>query len=404
MTQPTDTLPSPAAEPDSLPRNVRLLGLASLLNDVAGELVFPLIPAFIKSLGAGPMALGAVEGVADTTASVIKLWSGSVSDRAGKRKVFIVTGYALAAFARPLAALATAPWQVLLVRSADRFGKGVRSAPKDALVADSTPPESRGRAFGFTRSMDHLGAAIGPALAFGFLWLWPGSLRTLFMLTAVPGLLVVLLMWLGLRERPIQTAAGKPFRLSLAPFDARFRLYLLALAIFTLGNSTDAFLLMRAAELGVEPAVIPLLWGAFNIVKSVGSLAAGRAVDALGPLPLIVGGWLVYALMYAAFAWASTATEVWLFFLCYGAFHALTEPAERTLVANLVRPENKGLAFGWFNFCIGVVALPASLLFGWIYGQYGAAAAFLWSAALALVAVALLAMLKGRPTAPTAAV
>lgn len=389
-----------APEPSTaLPRNVRLLGAASLLNDIAGELVFPLIPAFIQSLGAGPLALGAVEGVADTTASVVKLWSGGVSDRAGKRKVFIVVGYALAALARPLAALATLPWHLLVVRAADRFGKGVRSAPKDALVADSTSVETRGRAYGFTRSMDHLGAAIGPALAFAFLWMWPDQLRLLFLLTAVPGLLVVALLWWGLRERPIHTAADKGFQLSLKPFDRNFRVYLIALSIFTFGNATDAFLLLRAGELGVAPPMIPLLWGAFSLVKSMGSLAAGRAVDRFGPRPLIVGGWILYAVIYLAFAGATTAGEVWLFFLIYGLFHALTEPAERTLVANLVGSDRKGLAFGWFNFSMGIVALPASLLFGWIYSDYGAGAAFVWSAVLALAAVAVLGFVRNPPAA-----
>lgn len=392
----------PPPDTRTLPRNVRLLGVASLLNDIAGELVFPLIPAFIQSLGAGPLALGAVEGVADTTASIVKLWSGGVSDRAGKRKSFIVVGYALAALARPVAALATVPWHLLVVRAADRFGKGVRSAPKDALVADSTAVETRGRAYGFTRSMDHLGAAVGPALAFAFLWMWPEQLRLLFLLTAVPGLAVVLMLWWGLRDRPIHTAADKGFQLSLAPFDRNFRVYLMALTIFTLGNATDAFLLLRAGELGVTPPIIPLLWGAFNLVKSVGSLVAGRAVDRFGPRPLIIGGWILYAVIYLAFSRATGAAEVWVFFLIYAMFHALTEPAERTLVANLVAADRKGLAFGWFNFAMGIAALPASLLFGWIYSDFGPGAAFVWSAMLALAAVVILAFVSN--TKPTSAV
>ena len=240
--------PSPAEETVAvgrLPSNVRLLGLASLVNDIAGEMIFPLIPAFIKSLGGGSVALGAVEGVADTTASLVKLWSGGVSDRAGKRKAFVVAGYSMAAAARPILALVSMSWQVLLVRSVDRFGKGVRSAPRDAMVADAIAPSMRGRAFGFTRAMDHLGAAIGPVLAFAFLWMWPGSLRTLFLLTAIPGLLVVLLVLFGLREQRIATAAGKEFRFSLRPFDRDFRVYLVSLVVFTLGNSSDAFLLLR---------------------------------------------------------------------------------------------------------------------------------------------------------------
>jgi MFS family permease len=373
-----------------LPRNVRLLGLASLVNDIAGEMIFPLIPAFIKSLGGGSVALGAVEGVADTTASLVKLWSGGISDRAGKRKAFVVAGYSMAAAVRPILAWVTMPWQVLLVRSVDRFGKGVRSAPRDAMVADAVVPSMRGRAFGFTRAMDHLGAAIGPVLAFAFLWTWPDSLRTLFLLTAIPGLLVAMLVFFGLREQRIATRAGKEFRFSLRPFDRDFRVYLVSLVVFTLGNSSDAFLLLRAGELGVSNELVPLLWCAFHIVKSAGSVVAGRAVDRFGPRPLILGGWIFYAVIYLAFGWATSAAEGWAFFLIYGAFHALTEPAERTLVANLVPKDRRGLAFGWFSFAIGVAALPSSLTFGWIYERYSPQAAFSWSAGLALVAAVLL--------------
>jgi MFS family permease len=385
----------------SLPRNVRLLGLASLLNDVAGEMIFPLIPAFlIHVLHAGTGALGAVEGVADTTASIVKLWSGGLSDRAGKRKAFVISGYALAAISRPIIGLATMPWQVLMVRSTDRFGKGIRSAPRDAMVADSTDPGMRGRAFGFTRAMDHLGAAIGPLLAFTFLSAWPDQLRTLFLLTAIPGLLVVLLVLFGLRERPIASRAGGDFRLTLAPFDRSFRVYLVALVIFTLGNSSDAFLLVRVGELGVSDRMLPLLWAAFHVVKSSGSLLAGRAVDKFGPRPLIFVGWIIYALIYLAFSQATTAAEGWGFFLIYGLFYALTEPAERTLVANLVGPERKGLAFGWFNFAVGIAALPSNLIFGWLYQEYGGPVAFSWSAALALSAVVLLAVVGRSASRP----
>ena len=382
--------------PARLPRNVRLLGLASLLNDIAGEMIFPLIPAFlIHVLHAGKGSLGAVEGVADTTASIVKLYAGGMSDRVGRRKAFVVAGYALAAVSRPVIGLATMPWQVLMVRSSDRFGKGIRSAPRDAMVADSVDAGSRGRAFGYTRAMDHLGAAIGPLLAFAFLWAWPAQLRTLFLLTAIPGLAVVLLVLLGLRERPIDARAGQEFRLTLAPFDRNFRVYLLALVIFTLGNSSDAFLLVRVGELGVSERMVPLLWCVFHVVKSGGSMLAGRAVDKLGPRPLIFAGWIIYALIYLAFSQATTAAQGWGFFLIYGLFYALTEPAERTLVANLVGTDRKGLAFGWFNFATGIAALPSNLIFGWLYDEYGGAVAFSWSAALALCAVALL-MIVGR--------
>jgi MFS family permease len=380
-----------------LSRNVRVLGLASLVNDVASEMIFPLIPTFlIEVLGAGKGALGIVEGVADTTASVVKLLAGGLSDRVAKRKTFVVVGYALASVTRPLIALTTMSWQVVLVRSGDRLGKGIRAAPRDALIADSTGPESRGRAFGFTRAMDHLGAAIGPLVAYAFLWAWPGSLRALFLLAVIPGLAVVALVVLGLREPPLATPAAKEFRPTLRPFGRDFRLFLLALVIFTLGNSSDAFLLVRVAELGVGVGMLPLVWCAFHLVKSAGSMLAGRAVDRVGARPLIFAGWLVYGLIYLAFAAATSPIQGWLFFMAYGVFHALTEPAERAMVANLVGAQQKGLAYGWFNFAIGIAALPASVIFGALYEIYGGAAAFGYSATLALVATILLAGVRPR--------
>jgi MFS family permease len=399
--QPLDGVPDPAARAP-LPRNVRLLGLSSLLNDVASEMIYPLLPQFLLGvLGGSKFYLGVIEGVADSTASLLKLWSGAWSDRAGRRKGFIVVGYVLAAAARPVVGLATAPWHVLAARTADRIGKGVRAAPRDALIADSTPPAVRGRAYGFNRAMDHLGAAIGPLLATAFLLAWPGEYRTLFLLTIVPGLAVAALVAFGLREQPIVATKAAP-RLTLAPLDRRFRLFLAALALFTLGNASDAFLLVRAGELGVPTALLPLLWCAFHVVKSAGSLAAGSAVDRLGSRPLILVGWIVYAAVYLAFAAATEAWHVWALFLTYGVFFALTEPAERTLAALLAGPDQKGLAFGWFNFAIGVAALPSSLLFGWIYQQFGPAAAFGWGAALALAAAAMLAGVRPPPAAEAA--
>jgi len=243
--------------------------------------------------------------------------------------------------------------------------------------------------------MDHLGAAIGPALAFSFLWFWPGDLRTLFLLAALPGILVVLLVLLGLREQPIATTAGKEFRLTLAPFDRNFLVYLFALVIFTLGNSSDAFVLLRLSELGIPTEQLPLVWGVFHIIKSAVSVLAGRAVDRLGPRPLIYAGWVIYAAIYLAFSLATTALQGWIFFMIYGLFYALTEPAERTMVANLVPEHTKGLAYGWFNFAIGIVSLPSSVIFGALYDRYGGPVAFGWSALLAMLAVIVLSAVQG---------
>jgi MFS family permease len=373
------------------------LGLASLLNDTASEMIYPLLPHFLLTVLLGNrFHLGVIEGVADTVASFVKLWSGGRSDQAGRRKGFIVFGYCVPALARPLVGVIVAPWQLFVLRVVDRVGKGLRTSPRDALIADATAPSLRGRAFGFQRGMDNAGAACGPLLAAGFLWLWPEHLRLLFLATLLPGLLVVVLLLVGLRERPATEPPPERLRLTLQPFERNFRLYLLALVVFTLGNSSDAFLLVRAGELGVPPALLPLLWCACHVVKSSSNLLLGRAVDQFGPRPFVFLGWFVYAGVYLAFALATTAWEAWAFFLAYGLVFGLIEPAERTLVANLVGGERKGLAYGWYNCAVGIATLPSSLIFGALYQVFGALAAFGWGAVLALLAVVLLTGVKGQ--------
>jgi MFS family permease len=378
-----------------------VLGGASLLNDIASEMIFPLLPNFLLTVLLGNrFYLGVIEGAADSAASLLKLWSGGRSDQAGRRKGYVLFGYSLAALTRPLIGVIVAPWQLLALRVGDRIGKGVRTSPRDALIADSTDPSIRGRAFGFHRAMDHLGAAVGPLLAVGFLQLWPDHLRTLFLVTLLPGLLVLALLAFGLRETPPAGPPKERLHLTLKPFDRNFRRYLFALVVFTLGNSSDAFLLVRAGELGVPTALLPLLWCAAHVVKSSSNLWLGRAVDRLGPRPLLSLGWLLYAGVYVAFALATTAWQAWACFLAYALFYGLTEPAEKTLVAQLAGGERKGLAYGWYNFAIGIATLPASLIFGALYEVYGALAAFGWGAGLALAAVILMSEVKGCRGAP----
>jgi MFS family permease len=372
---------------DRLPRNVKVLGWASFLNDVASEMIFPLLPQFLlTALGGNRFSLGVIEGIVDSASSIVKLWSGGWSDKIGSRKGLVLFGYALAAITRPMIGIITAPWQLFLVRLGDRIGKGTRNSPRDALIADSTAPEFRGRAFGFNRAMDHLGAAIGPILAAIFLWFCPGQYRTLFLLAVIPGLLVVLLLALGLKETAKRTAIAQKMTWTLQPFGKGFRIYLLALVVFTLGNSSDAFLLVRASELGVATIMLPILWCVFHILKSGGNMLAGRIVDRIGSKPMILGGWILYAAIYLGFAMASAQWQVWLLFAGYAAFYAFTEPAEKTLVANLVGPDQRGLAYGWFNAAVGIGTFPASLLFGGLYQAFGAMVAFGIGAALALLA------------------
>ncbi len=410
------TSPSAADEPPPptrLPRNVWLLGFTSLLNDTASEMIAPLLPQFIiEVLGGNKASVGLIEGVADSLSSVLKLFSGGWSDRIGRRKGLVVFGYAMAAMSRPLLAFATAPWHALAVRLGDRFGKGVRSAPRDAMIADSTDKSIRGRAFGFHRAMDHVGAAVGPLLATIFLW-WASSggqafsqhaggvltkqggwnsdhLRWLFLLTLIPGLCVVALAAFGLKEERVHVPAGRRLDLSLKQYPGAFKVYLLALLLFTLGNSSDMFLLVRARELGVDTRLLPMLWLAFHVAKSIGNVLGGRAVDKFGPKPLLLAGWLWYAVVYFAFAFASSAWQIWALFLLYAIYYALAEPSEKTMVTHLVGSERAGLAYGWFNLLIGIGALPASLIFGELYERFNAQAAFGLGAALALGSMVLL--------------
>jgi MFS family permease len=280
----------------------------------------------------------------------------------------------------------------------DRVGKGIRTAPRDALIAEATDENSRGRAFGFHRAMDHLGAAIGPLLAFGFLWLWPNQLRLLFLLAIVPAIPILIIVLFGVREdrRAAPPATKEGLKLSLKPFDSRFQLYLVALAIFTLGNSSDSFLLVRAGDLGVPTVWLPVLWCVFHVAKSALSYAAGPWIDRLGPRPLIWAGWLIYAATYLGFAYGTAAWHAWLLFLIYAVFYALTEPSEKAFVAALVGKEHHGLAYGWFNLTIGIGALPASVMFGLVYQHIGPRAAFGASAILAAIAGAMLVAVRPR--------
>jgi MFS family permease len=390
--------PSPeAAGQPHVPRNVKVLGAASLLNDIAGEMVFPLLPRFLLSLGGNLFFLGLIDGTADSVASLLKLWSGGRTDQAGRRKGFVVFGYSLGAVTRPLLGILMLPWQILAIRVADRIGKGVRTAPRDALIADSTDPRARGRAFGLHRAMDHVGAAVGPLLAAGFLEIWPGQWRTLFLLSIVPGMAVVVLLVFFLKEAPAAVPPKDPIQLTLRPFGRPFRLYLVALVVFTLGNSSDSFLIARASELGMPIKESLLLWCVFSIVKANGNLLFGRAVDRFGPRRFLLVGWFVYAGVYLAFGLASTVWQVVGCFLVYALFYSLTEPAEKTLVAILAGPENKGLAYGWFHCAIGIAVLPANLIFGAIYESFGALAAFGWGAVLALIATVLLGSIAVTP-------
>ncbi len=396
-----DTSPDPKPSPP-LPWTVRLLGLTSLLNDTASEMLAPVMPAFlITVLHATKWQIGLIDGVGETVASLTKLWSGARSDDLGRRRGFVIAGYVIAVLARPLMGLTTSPWQVFGLRTIDRVGKGIRTAPRDAMIAESTSEQTRGRAFGFHRAMDHLGAALGALIAMAFLW-WTSQglttegsqeewqLRRLFMLSLIPALPILFLLPLALKETAKAPEESPKEHRTLQPLNGNFRRYLAALLLFTLGNSSDSFLLVRAKELGVPLYALPILWIVFHLVKSGGNLVTGGWVQRVGARPLIWAGWLWYAAVYIAFGLANSAWQIWVLFLLYAIFYALTEPAEKALVATLAGPQRKGLAYGWFNLILGIGALPASLLFGAIYDRAGPLAAFGTGAAFALAAAAML--------------
>lgn len=389
-----------AAPRPRLHRNVIALGLVSLFTDLSSEMIYPLLPVFLTAtLGAGPAALGLIEGVAETTASLLKLFSGAWSDRMGRKKPLVAAGYALSAAARPLMGFAAAWGHVLAIRFTDRIGKGVRTSPRDALVAAYVAPESRGRAFGLQRAMDHLGAVLGPAAAFLLLTFAGLSYRSVFFLAAIPGAIAVAVLLAAVRDVDGAAPAHAGGRLSPDGLPAEFRRYLLIVSLFTLGNASDAFLILRAVEEGIPAAYAPLLWGAFHVVKSSLSVPAGILSDRWDRRKVVVAGWLVYAATYAAWGFAKGPYWMTGLFLFYGLFAAATEGTERALVADFVPAGRRATGFGWFHLAVGVSALPASALFGILYAWKGAAAAFGTSAALALAASALLLLLR-TPTPP----
>lgn len=377
-----------------LGRTVIALAVVSFLTDVSSEMIYPLLPVFLAgTLGASAAMIGAIEGAAETTASLLKLWSGWWSDRVRRRKPLVVFGYTVSSLARPLVAVAQSASHVLAIRLVDRVGKGVRGAPRDALIADSVDPAARGRAFGFHRAADHAGAVLGPLLAFAMIQYAGADVRTVFWLAAIPAAIAVVAVIAFVREapQPAERAVASPApRIDGARLPARFWGYLGVLLVFTLGNSTDAFLLLRAQQLGVPVAALPILWAALHLVNSAASTAGGTLSDRVGRVPTLIGGWAVFALVYFGFAEASSAAQAWGLFLAYGLFFALTEGPERALVADMVPASARGTAFGWFNVTIGLGALPASLLFGWLWDRHGAEVAFRTGAALAVTAAAAL--------------
>ena len=434
-----------------IPHAVIMLGLVSLFTDAGSEMIYPLIPVYVAALGSGAVILGIIEGVAETTAAMLKLVSGIISDKTGKRKILVLIGYAISSFFRPLTGLVSAAWQIILIRMADRVGKGIRTAPRDALIAASSHESIRGKSFGFERAMDHVGAVIGPLLAiltlvilfvgFGFRDSL-SALRWTFILAIIPGVLAVLTVIFFVTEKaPVARTAGQ-LKITMKDFDRNFKTYLIVMILFTLGNSSDAFLLFRVEEaikksgavmdfihrVGplnhmvsgfgtpenqatiVNILFLPLIWAFFHIIKVAFSTHLGALSDRIGRKVVINIGWAIYAFVYIAFAllvflpagWQLAATFV--LFAIYALFYAFSEGAEKAFVADLVKDEHRGTAFGMFNFAVGLWALPASIIFGMLYTffdkanpGYGGTVAFGFGGFIALVSMVLLATIVKEP-------
>jgi MFS family permease len=384
-----------------LPPTVIALGVVSLLTDLSSEMIYPLLPVFlVEVLGAGALALGVIEGVAESTAALLKVASGWATDRSGRRKPLVVAGYSVSGLARPLIGAAAA-WPVVVgLRFIDRIGKGLRTSPRDALIADVVAPGMRGTASGFHRAMDHLGAVLGPLVAAALLAIPAVTLRGVFYLAAVPSVAVLVVLVTAVREPAgsIDPQVARP-RLGdvLRESSGDFRLLLVAVFVFALGNSSDAFLLLRFTEAGLATGWLAVLWSAHHVVKLGFAAAGGRLADRFGPKPLLLIGWGLYVAVYLIFALIPTLPVLIATFMAYGVVFGLTEPSERAWVAEAAPSHARGAAFGLLHGTLGMAALPASVVFGAIYTGLGPSSAFAMGATLAALASGLL-LIARRPS------
>ncbi len=380
-------------KPGRLPRNVIILGVVSLLNDFASEMVVPLIPLLLVTvLSAGPAVLGLIEGTAELLANLLKLWSGRVSDRIGRRrKPFVIAGYLLSNLARPLVGLVGHWVAVLIIRLTDRTGKGLRTAPRDALIADSVDDASAGRAFGLTRALDHAGAVLGALAAAAVLHWGTERLAVVIALSAVPGLLAVALIAVAVHEpeRPARPQKPTP-PLRWGLLGPNLRRYLLLIALFALGRIPDTFLLLRGHELGLSPVSLLLLWAGLHTIKSLVAEIAGRWAIRARRRGLILAGWLLYALALAGLGGTESIVELWYFALILGGYYGITETSERALIRDLAPADEVGTAFGWYHMLSGVAAVLGGVSLGGLWSLYGSAPAFFLSAAVATLCTLLL--------------
>ncbi len=374
-----------------MPRTVWLIGLISFINDSASEMLYPLIPIYLASvLMAGPKAMGLIEGVADATSSLLKLVSGVLVDRTKHVKGWLFLGYGLAGISRPLIAFAGSWVTVLFIRFADRLGKGLRSSPRDALLADSVAPNQRGMAYGLHRAMDNGGAVLGPLLAYGLLSM-DVPLQQIFLLAIIPASICIALVLCLQDAKPVQIEIAVPTSWRLADLPVALKRFLIVVALFSLGNSSNIFLLFRAKELGVPEAYVPLLWAIVSLVASLFSTPLAALSDKIGRFPMLLGGYLAFSVVYLSLGLLSDGLALLVaIFGLYGLFVAATEGVEKAMVADIAPIDRRGTAFGWFNMTVGVFLLPSSVIFGYLYENYSSNVAFAFSATCAGLSCVLL--------------
>jgi MFS family permease len=367
-------------------RNVFITGLVSLFMDISSEMIYPLVPLFLSSvLGVNKSIIGLIEGIAESTASLLRVFSGWFSDRLGRRKGFMVFGYSISTLSRPMTALA-ANWHTILgARFIDRFGKGIRTAPRDAIIAESTDGAFLGRAFSFQRSMDTMGAVIGPSLAFLFLAVFSNDYRRVFWLSMVPGFIAVCLIIFFIKEeRKSSSMRSERPKLTLENFDGRFRLFLVITTLFAVGNSSDVFLILRAQQRGIPAHLIPILYLVFNIIYSISAIPAGIAADRFGKKRIILLGFVVFAIVYFGFAVARDAAAIWVLFSLYGLFMGLTDGTQKAFLATMIPPDFEATGFGIYYTAVGLAMFPASLIGGWLWDHVSPSATFYYGAITAV--------------------
>lgn len=376
-------------------KNVFVAGLVSFFMDVSSEMIYPLVPLFLANvLGINKSVIGLIEGIAESTASLLKVFSGWFSDRIGNRKWLMAAGYGISVLSRPVIALATGWHHVLGSRFIDRFGKGVRTAPRDAIIADSTDKAFLGRAYSFHRSMDTLGAVVGPALAFSLLGLFSSNYRIIFWLSMIPGVIAVLLIIFFIVEKKSAPAASSERPgLMLTHFDWRFKFFVLIATIFAIGNSSDMFLILKAQQTGVPIVAVPLLYLTFNLIYSVSAIPAGIAADRFGKKRIILIGFALFAVLYYGFAIASDSRMIWVLFCLYGVFMGLTEGIQKAFLATIIPPDFKATAFGVYSTAVGLAMFPASLVGGWLWDHVSPAATFYFGSITATLSAILFVVL-----------